>query len=464
MNMLHDETEWKAKFNEAVKAQQENKYEFAEHTWYVAVEEAEIFGPQDVRLAKTLDKLTEFLLLRGKLDEAAQFGYRSLSIYENGLGENADELANILGNLAMLAKIKNNLPEAERLYRRALAVNTRVLGPGEPRVKQLLTEFANVLDQLGRTDEANQLRGTKQRKDPGFMTMAKGIPAPSFVDLDKSQGKIHVPRTISKDDPNQKSGAFRALSHLMAQNKAGITVTENKSEVEKKADATQPGSFNRVREKAEQLQRERKLAESKQLWQDYIDQTPEANKNKPDYCYALESLANIATLEKKHHDVVKLLGESLEIKAQALGSEHPVVGSVSSDLAKAFYSLRQYEKAERFAVKCLNIYATVYGEDSIEVANACHNLGTLYHMQKKYDQAEKFYYKALPIKQRVLGNQHHETVRLRNAFTTLLDLKSKEPPKTKSLEDTSSEISGAWRIVDIPDSKPGWWKDEIFKD
>lgn len=460
--MLHDETEWKNRFNEAIKAQQENKYEFAEHTWYVAVEEAEIFGPLDIRLAQTLDKLTEFLLVRGKLEEAAEHGKRSLSIYEKALDQNADELANILGNLAMLAKIKNNLPEAEALYRRALAVNTRVLGSDNPRVKQLLTEFANVLDQLGRSDEANQLRGRKQRKDPGFMTMAKGIPAPSFADIDKNKGKTSRPKAISQDDPNQKSGAFRALNHLMAQNKAGITVSSSNEQK-----APKPSSFTETRQKAEGCQRNGDLDEAKQIWRDYISNAPEENKSRPDYCYALESLANIATLESKHRDVVNYLTESLDIKSRVLGSDHPVVGSVSSDLAKAYYSLRKYEKAESLAVNCLNIYATVYGEDSIEVANACHNLGTLYHVQRKYEEAEKFYYKALPIKQRVLGNEHHETTRLRNAFTNLLDVKSKEPPKVKSLDDdenTSSEISGAWRIVDLPDSKPGWWKDEIFNE
>ena len=133
--MFDNEQEWKEKFDEAVKAQQENKYDYAEHTWMVAVEEAEALGPNDQRLALTLDRLCEFLLLRGKLQDAASYGYRALAIYEEALGENADELASILANLAMLAKTNKNLEEAERLYRRALAVNSRVLGSSEPRVK-----------------------------------------------------------------------------------------------------------------------------------------------------------------------------------------------------------------------------------------------------------------------------------------------------------------------------------------
>ncbi|HMP52628.1 MAG TPA: tetratricopeptide repeat protein [Candidatus Melainabacteria bacterium] len=110
--MFDNEQEWKEKFDEAVKAQQENKYDYAEHTWMVAVEEAEALGPNDQRLALTLDRLCEFLLLRGKLQEAASYGYRALAIYEEALGENADELASILANLAMLAKTNNNKIEA----------------------------------------------------------------------------------------------------------------------------------------------------------------------------------------------------------------------------------------------------------------------------------------------------------------------------------------------------------------
>ena len=466
--MLFDEEEWKSKFNEALKAQQENKYELAEHTWYVAVEEAEIFGPQDVRLAKTLDKLTEFLLYRGKLEEASKHGYRCLSIYEGALGENADELASILANLAMLAKINNNMPEAEKLYRRALAVNSRVLGPSEPKVKQLLTEFANVLDQLGRGDEADQLRGTKKKKnpehhqDPGFKT----IPSMKALNF---RPMPHQPKEI---EPSQQSGVFRAMNHLMTHQKDGVKVYTNEPnqpvvappQLKTPVSEQNTGTildFNKVREQAEALAKAGDLKGAKTLWQQFIDASTDESKLTPNYCYALESMANLFNRENKFTEVILFLEQSLDIKSEVLGPQHPVVGSVSSDLAKAYYSLHQFDKAEVLAVNCLNIYAEAHGEESIEVANACHNLGTLYHIQKKYDQAKKFYEKSLPIKEKVLGSSNKETIRLRNALQNCLSLVEKEIAKEKK-EDKSSEISGAWRVVDIPESKPGWWKDDIF--
>ncbi|MDE3052029.1 MAG: tetratricopeptide repeat protein, partial [Nitrospirota bacterium] len=47
--------------------------------------------------------------------------------------------------------------KAEPLYRRALAIRERALGPSHPEVAKTLEDLANVLRKVGRADEAVSL-------------------------------------------------------------------------------------------------------------------------------------------------------------------------------------------------------------------------------------------------------------------------------------------------------------------
>ena len=458
--MFDNEQEWKEKFDEAVKAQQENKYDYAEHTWMVAVEEAEALGPNDQRLALTLDRLCEFLLLRGKLQDAASYGYRALAIYEEALGENADELASILANLAMLAKTNKNLEEAERLYRRALAVNSRVLGSSEPRVKTLLNEFAMVLESLGRKDEADQLRGIR-KKDGG--ASLGGIPAFRAGFTTGPQKKFQSP--AQNVDHSQQSGAFRTLSHLMGSSTNHPTFNPATQNAQPNAAVPQIKKgeidLNTLKIEADTALASGNNEQARALFQEFIDRTSADARLTPDYCYALESMAKIHTREYNYQEATVYLEESLEIKARALGPEHALVGAIKSDLARCYYTIKDYARAETLASSCVDIYKKAYGEGSLELANAWHNLGTLYHVQDKHERAGECYQKALPVKKRLLGETHQETIKLKNAIANLEAALAKIRNQASPQEE-SSEISGAWRAIPITETKPGWWKEDLF--
>ncbi|HMP52629.1 MAG TPA: tetratricopeptide repeat protein [Candidatus Melainabacteria bacterium] len=123
----------------------------------------------------------------------------------------------------------------------------------------------------------------------------------------------------------------------------------------------------------------------------------------PDYCYALESLAKIHTREYNYQEATVYLEESLDIKSRVLGAEHALVGALKSDLARCYYTIKDYTKAETLARSCVDVYTQAYGEGSLELANAWHNLGNLYHVQEKYDSAGDCYQKSLPVKKRLPG-------------------------------------------------------------
>ena len=61
-------------------------------------------------------------------------------------------------NLAELHRAAGRYGEAEPLYARALAILEKSLPPNHPHQVQFRESYAALLDQLGRTDEASELR------------------------------------------------------------------------------------------------------------------------------------------------------------------------------------------------------------------------------------------------------------------------------------------------------------------
>lgn len=155
-------SEWNQHIQVAEGAQRSGKYDFAEATWMLAAEEAESFGPNDRRLAYSLEKLTECLWFQGRLEEALHYGCRALSVYETALGASHNDVGSMAYNVAMVFHVLNYYDEAEKNYKRALAIKTGALGAKHPDVVKVLGSFADLLVKLGREEEAHQLRATEK--------------------------------------------------------------------------------------------------------------------------------------------------------------------------------------------------------------------------------------------------------------------------------------------------------------
>ena len=80
------ETSWETSNAAGMDAYQQARYGEAEKKWLAALEEAEAFGPDDERLATSLNNLGELYRLQGRYVEADPLHKRSLAIREKVLG------------------------------------------------------------------------------------------------------------------------------------------------------------------------------------------------------------------------------------------------------------------------------------------------------------------------------------------------------------------------------------------
>ena len=79
---------------------------------------------------------------------------RALAIFERILGPEHYEIAINLNNLAALYQARGETSEAEALYRRALAIKEKLLGPAHPDVAMTLNNLAVLLKSQGRHQQA----------------------------------------------------------------------------------------------------------------------------------------------------------------------------------------------------------------------------------------------------------------------------------------------------------------------
>jgi tetratricopeptide (TPR) repeat protein/DNA-binding XRE family transcriptional regulator len=111
-----------------------------------------------------------------------------------------------------------------------------------------------------------------------------------------------------------------------------------------------------------------------------------------------------------HPQSQSLHWQSLAIREQVFGSDHPAVADSLNALAILFRTQGGYEQTERFHRQALAIREKTLGLDHPLTAQSLNNLGVLYRAQGKYEQSELLLQQALSIREQSLGSRHPDTL------------------------------------------------------
>jgi len=421
--------DWSKHVASADKATLEGKYEFAEATWMLALEEAEDFGENDRRLAFTLEKLSECLWFLNRLDEALFYGSRSLRVYESVLGPDHHDVGAIAGNVARIYHLQGNYPEAEQLYRRALNIKTSTLGQQNPDVQQLLSSFADLLQTMGRPQEAAQLRTSASMPTKKQWKKTGTFAAYQKPEKSVAESKLDSPSTPR---PPQSTDEFSL----------GANAT-----------------FAQYRAEAERALQKGDTMEALRIWIMALPVARGTDENNPDHCYALESIAEMSLRAEKYKDAERCFQKSFDIKQRVLGKNHSAVGHAASNLAKLYYAMCDYPKAEKLARTAVETFESVEGKEGKDLSCALHNLATLFHVQRKYDDAETYYQRGMTMKQRLFGPNHPETLSILKSYANLLKSTHREEQARHLDECADGLITGTWKVIEINQSESltsGW--------
>ena len=154
---VQKDTLWEKYNNAGIEAFEQGRYAEAETSFLATLREAERFGSQDLRLAKSLHNLANAYYKQGKCSEAEPLYERALAIAEQVIGIEHPDMATFLSNLAWVYAAQHRSTEAEPLFKSALAIRERVLGPDHPDVARNLVGIATSYEDQFKFAEAEPL-------------------------------------------------------------------------------------------------------------------------------------------------------------------------------------------------------------------------------------------------------------------------------------------------------------------
>jgi tetratricopeptide (TPR) repeat protein len=235
--------------------------------------------------------------------------------------------------------------EAEQLIRRALDIDTKILGSDHPFISIRLTTLASLLESVNRQHE----------------------------DQDEVEGLYRRALAISE----QNFGREHSRVALCLSNLAAFLVKTSRFD------------------EAERLVR-RGLAIDEQ----YL------GPNHPNVAVRLNNLAGLLLRSDNLAQAEAVVRRSLEITESNFGSDHPNVAAGLSNLVFVLHRTNRLAEAEPLMRRILAIDEKAYGPEHIAVARDLNNLAGLLESTNRLAEAEPFYRRAQLIFEKNLGENH----------------------------------------------------------
>ena len=152
-----NEVAWEAYMAAGQAFSKDNRFAEAEAQYRKAIAEAKQFGPNDTRLANSLNNLAALYQTQGKYAQAELLFKQSLEYLERAIGPQHPLLATALTKLAWLYYATAQYDLAEPLYRRSLTIIEKTSGPEHPSAAEVLNNLAGLLTVRGSYAEAEPL-------------------------------------------------------------------------------------------------------------------------------------------------------------------------------------------------------------------------------------------------------------------------------------------------------------------
>jgi tetratricopeptide (TPR) repeat protein len=380
--------------------------------------------PQDVRTWPQLDPLAPHVLaiaeqgnaagiaaptasLYGRLDmlfdakarysEAERVSRRALAIDETSSGPDHPNVAIRLNNLAELLRVTNRLAEAEPLYRRALAIGEASSGPEHPKVAIRLNNLALLLKATNRLAEAEPL-----------LLRALAID-------EASSGPDHPKVAIRLNNLALLLKATNRLAEAEPLYRRALAIDEASYGPDHPVVAI---NLNNL---AQLLQDTNRLAEAEPLMRRALA-IDEASYG-PDHPAVARDLNNLAHLLQDTNRLAEaepLFRRALAIDEASYGPDHPKVATRLNNLASLLSATNCLAEAEPLMRRALAIDEASYGPDHPNVATDLNNLAGLLRATNRLAEAEPLYRRALAIDEASYGPDHPDVATDLNNLAALL--------------------------------------------
>lgn len=319
------------------------QHDAVEELYRRALENAEKnHGPEHILVATALNNLARWFLDSGRRAEAEPMLIRALAIAEKPSAVEADlnivdpnrisTLSALLNTLADLFRITGRLSEAERLLKRALAVDTQDLGEEHPNVARDLDHLAWLYLDSERLEEAEPviLRAMGDaEKRVGSDHTSTAAATRNLARLRKAQNRLADARRLYQDA-------------LRIDEKVLIDHPQVSADLVWLADVLRSeNDFNGA-----ELAIRRALAMDERLF----------GPNHPRVATDLSNLACLLRSKKQLSEAEQMLRRALTISEQNLNPDHPSVAVHLNNLAQVLQATNRLAAAEPLMRRTVEIF------------------------------------------------------------------------------------------------------------
>ena len=155
-----------ASLSNARQAFAQGNYQMAERLFLQTLDQAKQAGISDERVASIFYFLGELYRLKGENDQAEIYLWKALPIWAKTVGPTHPEMAKGLTSLSLIYEGKGEYEKALPLVKQALKVREGAYGSDHPNIIPTLDQYANLLKQMNRTEEAEALIAKRRNVQP----------------------------------------------------------------------------------------------------------------------------------------------------------------------------------------------------------------------------------------------------------------------------------------------------------
>ena len=143
---------------------------------------------------------------------------------------------------------------------------------------------------------------------------------------------------------------------------------------------------------------ENRLGEAEKTAREAVRELEQAlGPDHPKVGSALGILSEVLRAEAKNDEALEVSQRTLDILSAALGDDHPTVAGSQMNLATSLIDVKRYDEARERLLKADAVFARVFGKNHPTRAAIYGNLGSLEQTQKHYDAAIAAYRTALGV-------------------------------------------------------------------
>lgn len=291
-----------------------------------------------------------------------------------------------IASIASILQLQGRYPEAEPLFKNALAIIQNVRGPDHPDVALALNDLAELYDAEARYSDAEPLlkRAVTINEKAGPESESLGNTLSNLAWLYYEQGRYEAAETLDE----------RAL-----------TIVEKVLGPEHQNVAAMLGALAII------YNSDGRYADAEPLFK----RVPAVYKkvlgpDSPAYAIALNNLASFYHRQHRFGDAEPLQKQALAIDEKALGSDSLGVAHALADLAALYDDEGRYSEAQPLYNRSILLQVKILGSDHPDIALAAGNFANCYLAQRRFSDAEPLFKRALAIREKTFEADHPDVI------------------------------------------------------